>query len=150
MKFTEEQFQTLVKAYEYSEQSAKISENDDFYFEFYQYSIAISKILKSIDKELYLYINGRHLGNEAIALMNPRTRDWAHEQYVEKENKYVWTLKKVDKSGIKMRLYKEYFGRVRPFFSVKNVNIDDSEKLTETEVKEWGYNPEMFDKEEVK
>ena len=48
-----------------------------------------------------------------------------------------------------MRLYKEYFGSVQPFLSVTNVNIDDDEKLTETEIREWGYNPEMFNKEEV-
>ena len=48
-----------------------------------------------------------------------------------------------------MHLYKDYFGRIHPFFSVTNVNIDDNEKLTETEIREWGYNPEMFDKEEV-
>lgn len=58
-------------------------------------------------------------------------------------------FKKVDKRGIRMRLYKEYFGRVQSFFSVTNVNIDDNEKLTETEIREWGYNPEAFNKEEV-
>ena len=25
----------------------------------------------------------------------------------------------------------------------------EDEKLTESEIREWGYNPEMFDKEEV-
>ncbi|WP_459524686.1 hypothetical protein [Leuconostoc lactis] len=74
---------------------------------------------------------------------------FTEEQFVEKEKKYVWTLKKVDKSGIKMHLYKDYFGRVKTFLSVTNVNIDDNEKLTEKEIREWGYNPEMFNKEEV-
>lgn len=74
---------------------------------------------------------------------------FTEEQFVEKEKKYLWTLKKVDKRGIRMRLYKEYFGRVQSFFSVTNVNIDDNEKLTETEIREWGYNPEMFNKEEA-
>ena len=46
-------------------------------------------------------------------------------------------------------LYKEYFGRVQQFFSVTNVNIDDNEKLTETEIRKCGYNQEMFDKEDV-
>ena len=129
MKFTEEQYQKIVIAWDF----------EDTYAEATQAVIDVISVFVTED-----------LQDEALAIANPLTREWAHEQFVEKENKYVWTLKKVDKSGIKMRLYKEYFGRVQPFFSVKNANIDDNEKLTESEINEWGYNPEMFDKEEVK
>ncbi|MDI6495457.1 hypothetical protein [Leuconostoc lactis] len=142
MKFTEEQFNILVKIQEdqYS---------DDLYFEPKSGNKAVEHVVENNNPKMNDFIEQNNLGNEAVAIMNPRTREWAHEQFVEKDNKYVWTLKKVDKNGIKMHLYKDYFGRVCSFLSVKNVNIDDSDKLTETEIKEWGYNPEMFTKEEV-
>ena len=141
-KFTEEQFNTLVKVQE--DQYPK-----DLSFAPKEYADAIGYTVLRTDCDLQLFISKNNLGNEAVAIMNPVTRKWAYEQFVEEEKKYVWTLKKVDKSGIKMHLYKDYFGRVQPFLSVTNVNIDDNEKLTETEIREWGYNPEMFDKEEV-
>lgn len=128
MKFTEEQYQKIVDIW-----------NNEYSF------------VEGI-KEVFNYIEKERLANtvyESAALANPVTREWAHERFVEEEKRYAWTLKKVDKRGIRMRLYKEYFGRVQSFFSVTNVNIDDNEKLTETEIREWGYNPEMFDKEEV-
>lgn len=142
MKFTEEQFNKLVGLQEKEYPNNVYSSSKSGYNN-------IDEALKKYDLELYRFVEENDLENQAVALMNPATRELAHEQFVEEEKKYVWTLKKVDKSGIKMRLYKEYFGRVRPFFSVKNANIDDNEKLTETEIKAWGYNPEMFDKEEV-
>lgn len=142
MKFTEEQFKQLVKIQEK-------------YFSHNMLENGLGggspcQAIHESDIKMSDFIWTENLENEAVAIMNPVTREWAHEQFVEEEKRYAWTLKKVDKSGIRMRLYKEYFGRVQPFFSVTNVNIDDNEKLTETEIREWGYNPEMFDKEEVK
>lgn len=135
MKFTEEQYQKIVGiADEYHDDRRRKTE---FLLDYmYDFGFNGGEDTEPLD--------------QALALANPLTRELAHEQYVEVKKKYVWTLKKVDKSGIKMRLYKDYFGRVQPFFSVTNVNIDDNEKLTETGIREWGYNPDMFDKEEVK
>lgn len=128
MKFTEEQYQKIVNAWD----------NADTF--------------KSACKSVIDLVDSYHnfLYQEALAIGNELTREWAREQFVEPEKKYVWTSKKFDKNCIKMHLYKDYFGRVQSFLSVKNVNIDDNEKLTETEIREWGYNPEMFNKEEVK
>lgn len=129
MKFTEEQYQKIV----------------DIWNNEYSYIEGM--------KRVFNYISSEHLANnayEAAALANPAVRELAHELFVEEEKRYVWTSKKVDKNGIKMHLYKDYFGRVLSFLSVKNVNIYDNEKLTESEIREWGYNPDMFDKEEVK
>lgn len=128
MKFTEEEYKEIVYMFSVAGDSEEETR-------------LVAEYVSSINHSSDYY--------KALALANPLTREWAHEQFVEEEKKYVWTLKKVDKSGIKMSLYKEYFGRVRPFFSVKNANIDDNEKLTESEIREWGYNPEMFNKEEV-
>lgn len=140
MKFTEEQYQTIVEMFE------KV--NDEYNMGFLNPNIVIffqDKLYKEFGEVLYFVEDWQTI----TAFANPLTREWAHEQYVEEEKKYLWTLKKVDKRGIKMYLHKDYFGRVGSFLSVKNVNIDDSEKLTETEVREWGYDPERFDKEEV-
>ena len=127
-KFTEEQYQKIVEAWR----------SENLYI--HQTEAVIDYLIDDFNVDVTL-------GEEALAIANPLTREWAHEQFVEKEKKYTWTLKKVDKSGIKMHLYKDYFEKVQPFFSVTNVNIDDNEKLTEKEIREWGYNPEMFDKE---
>lgn len=128
MKFTEEQYREIIRTYENN----------------YGYDNKATAVIRVVDN-----FNDSLSYNEAFALANPVTREWAHERFVEEEKRYAWTLKKVDKNGIKMHLYKDYFGRIYPFFSVTNVNIDDNEKLTETEIREWGYNPEIFDKEEV-
>ena len=75
--------------------------------------------------------------NEVLALANPVTREWAHDKFVEKEKKYYWKL-----NGLYLR--KDY--------SDDSIIFDShmyKYSLTESEVREWGYNPEMFDKEEV-
>lgn len=140
MKFTEEQYQKIVDMFEKA--------NDEYNMGFLNPNVVVffqEKIFREFGKVIHLVEDWRTI----VAIANPLTREWAYEQFVEKEKKYVWTLKKVDKSGIKMHLYKDYFGRVKTFLSVTNVNIDDNEKLTESEIREWGYNPEMFNKEEV-
>ena len=74
---------------------------------------------------------------KALALANPLTREWAHDKFVEKEKKYYWTHKKGNKIG----LYEDsgiIFLKERYWAP-----------LTESEIKAWGYNPDMFDKEEV-
>lgn len=138
MKFTEEQYQEIINIWNNGQ------DFDDTILSVSDYARKLNSCLNyEHGDDVYDY-------SEAILLALPNSRYWAHDQYVDKEKKYLWTLKKVDKRGIKMYLHKDYFGRVGSFLSVKNVNIDDSEKLTEAEVREWGYNPEMFDKVEVK
>lgn len=80
--------------------------------------------------------------DEALAIANPLTREWAHEQFVEKEKKYYWSTKNKNKKGKPMTLFKSN-GGIAQMTGTKHA-------LTETEIKSWGYNPEMFDKEEVK
>lgn len=89
-------------------------------------------------------------GDVAIALANPLTREWAHDQFVEKEKKYVWTSKKANSSGKNKRLFWQMSSKaVRDYFTIDGNAFDDSEQLTESEIKSWGYNPDMFDREEL-
>lgn len=112
-KFTEEQYQNIIE--KHIGNSNYVDMVND-----------VIGYVSGIDKISY---------EEAILLALPTSRDWAHEQFVEKEKKYYWTSKKVNNVG----LYKMdgiIFLKERYWAP-----------LTESEIKSWGYNPEMFDKE---
>lgn len=138
-KFTEEQYQKIVEiADEYQSNSA--------------FGIIGDTIQKSIGEEFYetelvneidFYENSK----EMMAIANPLTREWAHDKFVEKEKKYYWTSKGEDSKGLKRRLYIKA-DRVRDYFEDEFL-YNENEVLTEQQVYQWGYNPEMFDKEEV-
>lgn len=85
--------------------------------------------------------------DRALVISNPLTRDIGREHYVEKEKKYYWTTKKLDKYGVRGRLYKTTDDTIQLYFDA--ILNDTDEQLTEAEVREWGYNPVMFDKEEA-
>ena len=125
-KFTEEQYQNIVDIW-----------NNEYSFE-----MGIKEVLNYIQKE--------RLANavyESTALANPLTREWAHDKYVEKEKKYYWTKNNKNK---KLRLYKnEITGMIAIYVIGIEIEGGEEEKLTESEIREWGYNPEVFDKEEV-
>lgn len=87
-----------------------------------------------------------------IAIANPLTREWAHDNFIEKEKKYIWNSKKKDNAGYTKRLFKSKEGMISDYsvIGTKNFEITESdEELTESEIKSWGYNTDMFDKEEV-
>lgn len=119
-KFTEEQYQEIIKAWG----------NEAGYVKGIQ---AVVDYLSSLEMSFMV--------DEAVALANPRTRLGAHEQFVEKEKKYYWTTKKKNGQGKSMNLFHGAGGIVQM--------IGPKQLLTESEIREWGYNPEMFDKEEV-
>lgn len=126
-KFTEKQYQKIVDAW-----------NSEM-----RYVTAT----KSVSD--YLVSNDiKFMGDKALAIANPLTREWAHEQYVEKEKKYVWQSKQETNSGEVKRLYDSAIG-ITDSFKDKTEPIHNGNLITETEVKKWGYNIEMFDKEEV-
>lgn len=128
MKFTEEQYQKIIDAWDSQ--------------------IMYKSATQSVIDELEIgYLN---MGDQALAIANPLTREWAHDKFVEKEKKYVWTSKKANSSGKNKRLFWQMSSKsVRDYFTIDENAFDDSELLTESEIKEWGYNPEMFDREEV-
>jgi len=130
MKFTEEQYQQIIKSWG--------SENN------------LINSTERVTKLVEYFVYGDLYGNadEAIALGNEVTREWAYEQFVEKEKRYVWTSER--KTGdVFMRLYKSKRGYIGSTLVIENGETGLYEKLTESEIREWGYNPEMFDKEEV-
>ena len=138
-KFTEEQYQKIVEIGErFDEDRAKKStEVIDYVFDEYPDAYNYTEIL-----------------DKALAISNPITREWAHDNFVEKEKEYYWTSKKSDKDNEHCRLYRRIkrskgSGITSYFNHIGCFDNDMSEQLTESEIKAWGYNPEMFDKEEV-
>lgn len=142
-KFTEEQFKKLVKIQE-----------KYFPLTMMEHGVGGESPYEAISEtciKLSDFIWDEKLGNEAVALMNPVTRELAHELYVEKEKKYVWSSKKVDRDSNVLILYIDKYGMVSTSYRKvyeKNFRNEDM-FITESEIKAWGYNPEMFDKEEV-
>lgn len=115
-KFTEEEYQNIVKVWQ--------SRN-----------IYIHKIEDIIDYLIDdLNIDVTHMGDQALALANPLTREWAHAKFVEKEKKYYWTNKKGNDIGI-------YEDNGLVFLKERHWA-----PLTESEIREWGYNPDMFNR----
>lgn len=119
MKFTEEQYRGIIKAW----RSERIYQNST--------QAVIDYLIDDIN------VSVTDFGAEALALANPTTRDLVYDKYVEKEKKYYWKL-----NGL---------------FLVKSVSDgslyfdkDDGDSLSESEIREWGFNPEMFDKEHEK
>lgn len=134
MKFTEERFKKLVEI-----QEDQYSGN--LYLEPKSTDKSIEYTVKKFNPDLHRFIWEEGLYNEAVALMNPLTREWARDQYVEKEKRYFWSTKKKNKQGKPMVLFNGAGGVVQM--------MGPKQALTESEIREWGYDPERFDKEEV-
>lgn len=118
MKFTEEQYQKIVDAWDSH--------------------IMYTSKTRSVIEEL----KAGYLGmvDKALALANPLTREWAHDQFVEKEKKYVWRLKS-DNDLVISKWTRGWFAN----------NMPTSNKyFSETEIKNSPFEPKWFEKEEVK
>jgi len=139
-KFTEEQYQKIVEiADEYQSNSAFGIIGDTT-----QRSIGEEFYETELNEEIDFYENAK----EIMAIFNPLTREWAHDKFVEKEKKYVWRSKIENSAGEEKRLYDTADG-ISDSFIDKDTPSHNGNRITETEVKKWGYNPEMFDREEV-
>lgn len=118
-KFTEEQYREIIMTHENNsgydnKATAVIRVVDDFNF----------------DNNLSY--------NEAFALANPLTRELAHEQFVEKEKRYVWRDK-----------YTGYvIYKMLNDWSLSATALGEKH-FTETELKNSPFKPEWFEKEEV-
>ena len=142
MKFTEEQYQKIVEiADEYQSNSAFGIIGDTT-----QKSIGAEFYETELNAEIDFYENAK----EIMAISNPLTREWAHDKFVEKEKKYVWHLKGQHKHTDRIRLFKDLSDNsVSNYWAERYSGTSEQEKLTESEIKAWGYNPEMFNREEV-
>lgn len=133
-KFTEAEYQKIVEIADlYFEQHKSLGApvNLKNIYDYISYNELVeSKKIKDLNQELVL-----------IAL--PKSRDWAHDQFVEKEKKYYWRYKKLDEDGESYYLFDD-FGII-----TLEMNAGCYMPFTEKEVIEAGYNPDMFDKEEV-
>ena len=134
-KFTEEQYQNIIKEWR--------SENTYVH----QTEAVIDYLIGDLNVDVTL------MGDIALAIANPLTREWAHDQFVEKEKKYYWTSKTLDNSGAHYQLYRTrdnmIIAIVVPAKSKMYYEKDIDYAIAESEVKLWGFNPEMFDKEEA-
>lgn len=139
-KFTEEEYQKIVEIADRllddkNRADIELSTLDEIYFRIQKSSNAEeNNKFKDLNQELAL-----------IAL--PKSRDWAHEQFVEKEKKYYWVSKKTDEDGDYIHICGDRIGRPSNFYSPKRSPIGFL--FTESEVKAAGFNPDMFNKEEV-
>lgn len=118
MKFTEEQYQKIIEIW-----------NNEYAFE------------KGI-KEVLNYIKKERLANavyESTAIANPLTREWAHDQFVEKEKRYVWRLKSDNTSVINKTVGVWFLDKVP----------SGIEYFSEKEIAKSPFKPEWFNKEEA-
>ncbi|CAK1237685.1 hypothetical protein [Fructobacillus cardui] len=131
-KFTEKEYQKIVDCFDRL--------NNDYNMGFLN-----NNLVMNMQDELF---NGFDFINdwpEIVSIANPLTREWAHDQYVEKEKKYFWKSKKTNELGRPKVLTKGKIGY--PTDSFVEFNLADP--FTESELREWGYNPDCFWKEEV-
>lgn len=127
-KFTEEQYQKIIEKWDGE--------------------ISYIEATKAVVSYLAVEDLGYSISNQALALANPLTREWAHDKFVEKEKKYVWRSKIENSAGEEKRLYDTADG-ISDSFIDKDTPSHNGNRITETEVKKWGYNPEIFNKDEV-
>lgn len=129
-KFTEEEYQKIVDCFD------RLNKK-------YNMGLMNPNLLIQIQDELFGELDFINDWKEIFAIANPATREVAHEQFVEKEKKYFWKSKNADKKG------KEIFITVGPE-GYPSLETDITwHPLTEREIREWGYNPDMFNKEDV-
>ena len=147
-KFTEEQYQKIVEIGDEFEEKGGLGILDTLN----KKTIGDVLFLTELASKIEFYPNSGII----MAIANPLTREWAHDQFVEKEKKFYWTSKKraVNDVNKKSRIYREEFsGALLTYIRIQvthdHKNINEEEQLTESEIREWGYNPEMFDREEV-
>lgn len=134
MKFTEEHFNKLVDLQENFFGNDILSQADG--------GGSLQETIRSHDRGLHDFIVYRDLENQAVALINPATREWAHEQFVEAEKKFTWHIGEA--------------GNVINFINGDwylddRLNFDDVQThFTEREIENSPFIPSWFNKEEVK
>lgn len=131
-KFTEKQYNMLVEIQEdqYS---------DDLFFESKSYENSIAYTVAQKYDVLKWFIDTNDLGNEAVALMNPLTREWAHDKFVEEEKKFLFTkIKEVEGEVLSLN----QCDKVAHIY----LDFDDPTPLTIKQVEDYGYNLDKFTK----
>ena len=110
-KFTEEQYQMIVRAWDFED----------------TYAEATQSVIDTICVFMSEY------QDEALALANPLTREWAHDKFVEKEKKYYWNSIKTDSDDNHLRLFRHKNGIISSYSRLGLANnINEDEQLTES------------------
>lgn len=118
-KFTEEHYQKIVEKWDGE--------------------ISYIEATKAVVGYLVVEDLGYSISEQALALANPLTREWAHDKFVEKEKKFLFTK------------IKEVEGEV---FNLNQcdkdahiyLDVDDPTPLTIKQVEDYGYNLDAFSK----
>ena len=105
---------------------------DDYNYSFWRRLIIVAADIAS-------FANENKLIDELAALANPLTREWAHNKFVEKEQKFLFTK------------IKEVHGEILSLNQSENdrmiyLDIDDPTPLTIKQAEEYGYNLDAFTK----
>lgn len=125
-KFTEEQYQKIIEKWDGE--------------------ISYIKATKAVVGYIAVEDLGYGISEQALALANPLTREWAHDKFVEKEKKFHFILKDTrDSKDGQYHLVKNGKGAIilYPFGGA------DKPAFKESEIIKWGFNSEAFDREEV-
>ncbi|WP_338348617.1 hypothetical protein, partial [Fructobacillus evanidus] len=124
-KFTEEEYR-------------KIAEIADLYFEQHKSEAVIVNLKNIYD---YIFYNEtvesekiKDLNQELLLIALPKYRDWAHDQFVEKEKKYYWKSKKTDRNGLRKTIIEHPIGYPTDSYFI---NARPG-AFTESEIREWG------------
>ena len=133
MKFTEEQYQKIVDLQENDYKFSILEENGNGH--------SFWRSLINVEPDVAVFVGTNKLLDELAALANPLTREWAHDQYVEKEKKYVWRLK-TDKTSVISKLCGVWFLDKTP--TEYNITY-----FSEKEIENSPFKPDWFNKEEV-
>lgn len=133
-KFTEEEYQKIVDCF------------DKLKAEF-NLGILNMNVVANMQLKLDGVVNPFYDWPEIVAIANPITRYWAHEQFVEKEKEYFWTGKITDKDGRYVHISRDDKNKPKIIRSRECNPI--GYPFTETEVKAAYLDVDMFDKEEV-
>lgn len=118
-KFTEEQYQNIVEKWDGE--------------------ISYIEATKAVVGYLVVEDLGYSISEQALALANPLTREWAHDKFVEKEKKFLLTK------------IKEVEGEVLSLNQCDKdahiyLDFDDPTPLTIKQVEDYGYNLDKFTK----
>lgn len=143
MNFTENQYQKIINGFD--EISSK-----------YNLGFMNHNVVKKFQEFIYEEFGTVfYLSDEwpkIVALANPETREQAHEQYVLKEEKFIWRSKRRDKDGDPIILSKNSFGSVISDNDEFNNCIYREQSrfhITESEANDWGYTTEFYNTELV-
>ncbi|MBS9335017.1 hypothetical protein LQZ24_05740 [Fructobacillus sp. M1-13] len=138
-KFTEEEYQKIVD----------IADGNINYLDLIN-TTALTQVYELVQESSTLkeYKKFKEPRQELTLIALPKSREWAHDQFVEKEKKYRWRSKKKDNDDDPVYITIDDYGVVT-LKSICNTKIFPAAVVTESEIRGWGYTPEMFDREEV-